>query len=551
MAVTTPSPPPPDRVHCAHGADEADPVGCRGTRTPGHGACPAHLSPAELHAYVHGLPYGASVDWRGVPFTQELVTTLFAPDGLVQALELARIDLREARFVEDVTFAGCGFAGEVVFEGARFDGEAVFESAVFRAGAWFTGARFQGIADFGGGVFEGDAGFGRTVFAGNAWFGGVRFGGRAWFQDARFERDASFTRAVFAGAWTGPLTCARELSLAEAAFEGPLHLTLSATRLDAARASFGGTSSLRVRGATVNLAQAHLTHPCSLATDRSGPGHARDETVAVTSLRGVDAALLLLSDVDLRRCAFSGAHHLDQLHLEGRWDLGSAPQGVRWHRGVPWRCTKRLVIEEERQWRAMARATGRRRARHDWGAPPEDPRSVPGLATLTSTYRQLRKAREDAKDEPGAADFYYGEMEMRRYSRSWRHGERWILQAYWALSGYGLRASRSLLALAAAMLVTVLLMMAYGLPDTPARALPTHAHAIGAGAPTLHASYADRFTGARAEKAGDVVLNSVIFRSSGQHLTRPGGCIEKAARFTEPVLIGLAALAVRGRVKRG
>jgi hypothetical protein len=32
-------------------------------------------------------------------------------------------------------------------------------------------------------------------------------------------------------------------------------------------------------------------------------------------------------------------------------------------------------------------------------------------------YRALRKGREDAKDEPGAADFHYGEMEMRRHAR--------------------------------------------------------------------------------------------------------------------------------------
>jgi hypothetical protein len=35
-------------------------------------------------------------------------------------------------------------------------------------------------------------------------------------------------------------------------------------------------------------------------------------------------------------------------------------------------------------------------------------------ARLAVLYRQLRKAQEDAKNEPGAADFYYGEMEMRR-----------------------------------------------------------------------------------------------------------------------------------------
>jgi hypothetical protein len=34
-------------------------------------------------------------------------------------------------------------------------------------------------------------------------------------------------------------------------------------------------------------------------------------------------------------------------------------------------------------------------------------------ARIQAVYRDLRKGREDAKDEPGAADFYYGEMEKR------------------------------------------------------------------------------------------------------------------------------------------
>ncbi|GAA0990895.1 hypothetical protein GCM10009576_067160 [Streptomyces rhizosphaericus] len=47
-----------------------------------------------------------------------------------------------------------------------------------------------------------------------------------------------------------------------------------------------------------------------------------------------------------------------------------------------------------------------------------------------------------------------------------------------------------------------------------------------------------------------VVVNSVVFRSSGQDLTTTGTYTEMASRPTEPVLLGLAALAIRGRVKR-
>ncbi|MFE4722791.1 hypothetical protein ACFRLW_41750, partial [Streptomyces sp. NPDC056728] len=60
----------------------------------------------------------------------------------------------------------------------------------------------------------------------------------------------------------------------------------------------------------------------------------------------------------------------------------------------------------------------------------------------------------------------------------------------------------------------------------------------------------DRFTGERFDKALNATLNSVVFRSSGQELTTTGAYIEMASRVTEPVLLGLALLAVRNRIKR-
>jgi hypothetical protein len=47
----------------------------------------------------------------------------------------------------------------------------------------------------------------------------------------------------------------------------------------------------------------------------------------------------------------------------------------------------------------------------------------------------------------------------------------------------------------------------------------------------------NRFTGERFEKALNVTLNSVVFRSSGQDLTTAGTYIEMASRVTEPVLL--------------
>lgn len=47
-----------------------------------------------------------------------------------------------------------------------------------------------------------------------------------------------------------------------------------------------------------------------------------------------------------------------------------------------------------------------------------------------------------------------------------------------------------------------------------------------------------------------VVINSVVFRSAPQSLTTSGTYTEMLSRLVEPALLGLAALALHGRVKR-
>lgn len=177
---------------------------------------------------------------------------------------------------------------------------------------------------------------------------------------------------------------------------------------------------------------------------------------------------------------------------------------------------------------------------------------------MAPVYRQLRKAFEDAKHEPGAADFYYAEMEMRRHARDIPRSERALLSAYWALSGYGLRASRALGWLLATMTATVLAMMLWGLPQNAPK--PTSSGVVDGRRVTMTTETpepvnpsgpnSDRLSSKRFESSIRVVINSVVFRASGQELTTSGAYIEMASRLSEPILLGLAVLAVRGRVKR-
>jgi hypothetical protein len=66
----------------------------------------------------------------------------------------------------------------------------------------------------------------------------------------------------------------------------------------------------------------------------------------------------------------------------------------------------------------------------------------------------------------------------------------------------------------------------------------------------LDIPFKERFSGERFDKSFKVVLNSVVFRSSEQGLTNAGTYIEMISRFVEPVLLALAVLAMRARIKR-
>ncbi|MFF3564716.1 hypothetical protein ACFYXS_32230 [Streptomyces sp. NPDC002574] len=268
------------------------------------------------------------------------------------------------------------------------------------------------------------------------------------------------------------------------------------------------------------------------------------------SIRSVDAAHLVLTDLDLSDCRFAGAVHLDQLRLEGRCVFDTPPSGIR-RRGVVFeRWTPRRTLAEEHYWR-----TGQ--GRSGWKTAPGGG-DVPGPTTVAPLYRQLRKSLEDGKNEPDAADFYYGEMEMRRNDPDRPRGERFLLAVYWALSGYGLRASRAVGWLLGAMAATVLAMMLWGLAaqdmdpvsrgTVDGRRVQLTTRTPDPVDPSR--PYARRLSGDRFERSLRVVIDSVVFRSSEQGLTTAGTCIEMASRVTEPILLAFAALSVRSRVKR-
>ncbi|MFD3475848.1 hypothetical protein [Streptomyces sp. NPDC058695] len=148
-------------------------------------------------------------------------------------------------------------------------------------------------------------------------------------------------------------------------------------------------------------------------------------------------------------------------------------------------------------------------------------------------------------------------MEMRRRDRTGTtRAERDLLRGYWLLSGCALCGPR-VGWLAVAMAGTIVLPMGLRLPEGDPPQEATGKVPAGGGTVTFEIEKGDpqyptgdRFTGERFDKALNDTLNSVVFRSVDQDLTTSGTYIEMASRVAEPVLLGLALLAVRNRVKR-
>ncbi|MFJ9855254.1 pentapeptide repeat-containing protein [Streptomyces sp. NPDC101150] len=605
--MSTPPPPIPGAPfwpYCAHGADSVtDPVGCRGHHVPGHSACLAHLADSDRDAYLAGLTPGAEINHCGTTITGPLLEVLldalrdpatghprlghawfesavfqdsasfgsatFQRDAwFVSAIFQGSAEFVSATFQRDAWFESATFQDTAAFGSATFRGRAGFESATFRGSAWFASAVFQDTAEFRSAVFQGSAEFRSATFQRWAWFESATFQGSAEFVSATFQFDAGFRSAVFERPVSlGPLVCAGRVMLSGALFSGPATLSFAARHLECRRTRWSSTAELRLRYATVDFTRAVFEYPLTIVAeadpfeDFSGQpvaeqmlAAAPDSTVRMASLRGVDAAHLVLAGLDLTGCLFTGTVHLDQLTLESTCSFATVPPGTHQQGWLPVRFTRRRTLAEEHHWRARQPA-----AVSGWNEPrPGAERTEHvGPAQLAPVYRALRKALEDGKNEPGAADFYYGEMEMRRHDRTAPRAERGLLHGYWLLSGYGLRASRALGWLAAAMLVTLVLLMGVGLPQDDPKQEATGTVPAGGGKVTFEIDKddprnptGDRFTSKRFEKALNVTLNSVVFRSSGQDLTTAGTYIEMASRLLEPTLLGFAVLAVRGRIKR-
>lgn len=568
--------PQPVAVSSGEPVERCDHPECAGALLEGR-HCLEHLTTNEFASTVTRLRAGEPLDASKTTITSERL------DALLDALKtdddrpaLPAANFREATFTGDAdfnrttfndftnfylaTFNGHGGFHEAIFNGdADFNratfGDVGFRGAIFRGYARFRGATFSGYAAFDRAAFDGDADFGRTLFgaaagfsagagfratkfSGDAGFRGAIFSGQAAFTGATFNRIANFNATTFETAHQlGPLVVGERLILDNCLFTERVNIEAATSVLSALATTFAGGVHLRVRWAEIALDDADFARASTLSAATTwrlqsdlSPACIVDSRhieleprPRLITLRGAHVAALSLSDVDLRACRFLGAHGLESMTIEASCRWPRTPPTRRCH--IP-----RETIADEHHLRGASWHEASTQT-PDWldgrgGSQMLQP------AQIAALYRALRKGREEGKDEAGAADLYYGEMQMRRHrsssvasdrERTRARIDRPILHGYWLLSGYGLRPTRALVSLAVTLLLSAALLHWFGFNETR-----------GYGRSLLFA----------------IESSLSLLRPPQTRLTAGGEVIQITLRLLGPLLFGLALLAVRARVKR-
>jgi uncharacterized protein YjbI with pentapeptide repeats len=451
---------------------------------------------------------------------------------------------------DDVTFRRAAF-----FSDADFTGETAFRKVRFEGGANFSRARFDGPVAFQGVTGHLGMVFQDAVFAGRAEFGPLR--GDRWEAAPVTEVESSYAGSIRRVGDDFPTTFER-LDCSGAEFRDDLELDCAVSELasfvdarftralgalggpkvafDAGR--FAGESSLALFGGEISMPGCRFEMSCrlrfsgDLAADAcffmaestiAGPPRHAPETGRIRSLRGASLEHVTIQDAELSSCLFDGAYNLDQLRIAPNCRFAAPPDASRY--------THRRTIAEENLWRArwpprhrLGGASWEVPAFPEWLGARVPPPLTLEPADIALIYRALRKSTEDRKDQPGAADFYYGEMEMRRQGARRGSGEALLISLFWASSGYALRASRAIVGLVLICVVLAIGFTAFGF--------------------AAHRSIGDALIYSFGASA------RVATKFDHAPLTAGGSILAIVLGIVGPLLFGLALLSVRGRVQR-
>jgi len=413
---------------------------CKANAVPGLAACLAHVDPGSRSAFL------SRVHERPAVLTG-LLQELEVHDELLAALEdiLARfapLDFRGSEFIGSCLL-GVHFAGDIDFSRCRFRGRTWFDGAVFPGNADFAYSQFDQDASFNGARFDTDARFDWAVFSSYVTFGSD-FRSEVWFDRATFKSWVSVSVPK------GKRVRFDDVHLSTVMLDSFAGNDRPPDRGTDARS--GGPQARRplvtfhganfaeiaeVRTSTdvdVSLTRVVLRNSLSLS---SWQGQMR-----LVSLRSaaLEAPLVIGDGVDLGGCRMSHAIGLERLLI-----VEADPM---------WRTyRRRLVVADELESVRDADSVALPPIPPDVGGEGILPLKVTAK-TVEAVYRQLRTTLEATKAFSAAADFFYGEMEMRRLAAPRMSAERILLALYKLACGYGVRASRALATYVAVLLLT-------------------------------------------------------------------------------------------------
>jgi uncharacterized protein YjbI with pentapeptide repeats len=320
-------------------------------------------------AYFEEVQFTGEARFDGVQFNGD---TVFQEGRFTQDAWFEKARFRKgarfwkAQFGGDALFSKAKFTQDAVFDMAQFSRDARFLAATFHGDAWFTTAQMSGFVSFDEAQFDGDAWFNEAQFTSGALFDEAQFTGLAQFVRTRFGGEARFWRTQFKRAGSvGPVFAGSRLVLDRTVFERDILIQVIGSTLVCTASQFAESATLRLRYAQVVLDGTVFTKPSTVAfafdpwkganpeDDQGadpgggvevepfgedlmvGTGAGRSSRPRLLSLRGVDVATLTLSELDLAGCLFQGAHHLDQVRIEGARPFADtpAPGGCTWAAG--------------------------------------------------------------------------------------------------------------------------------------------------------------------------------------------------------------------------
>ena len=175
------------------------------------------------------------------------------------------------------------------------------------------------------------------------------------------------------------------------------------------------------------------------------------------------------------------------------------------------------VRERDPRWKTLDRGSGDEPSRT--ALIRRSASATPAARDVAAAYRALRKGAEEANDALTASDFYFGEMEMRRFDE--RSALLWL---YWLVSGYGTRWLRSASAYLIAVAIAVAILLLAGTEP-----------------------------GLRLGRAVTFALSATVYAArvpDGHTLTGWGELAQLWLRTAGPLFLALTLIAIRSRVKR-